>query len=205
MNIRPATVADLPLVEQLLLDTFLPPARLDPGGGAPNHRIATRIALRQLHDRPVVGLLVAVDGQRLAGVVSVITRDTVVRPGLRWVLARRPLGLRGMLRALVRAKRSYYRPTPHEAYLFTFAVAPAYRRRGIGERLLQAAEAQARAWGKTRASVFVARENAASLGFLRKYGYYEVPLPWYRRRLLRLEKALPPPGIPWAATYEMVS
>jgi ribosomal protein S18 acetylase RimI-like enzyme len=151
-------------------------------------------------------LLVAVDGQTLVGVVSIITTDTAARPGLRWVPALRPLGLRGMVRALVRATRSYYRPAPHEAYFFAMAVAPAYRRRGIAERLLQAAEAQARAWDKTLASGFVARGNTASLGLLCKHGYHQVPLRCCRgRRLLRLEKALPPIGTLAADTNEKVS
>jgi ribosomal protein S18 acetylase RimI-like enzyme len=206
MDIRPATVANLEAVERLLVDTFSPRAGPHPGNIGPDRRIAARIALRQLNDRPVVGVLVAVDGQTLAGVASVITRDIAAWPGPLWLPALRPLGLRGMLRTLAWATRSYYRPAPHEAYLFAFAVAPAYRRHGIAGKLLQAAEAQARAWDKTLASAFVAHGNAASLGLLRKYGYREVPMPWYRgRRLLRLEKALPPSGIPAAATYESAS
>jgi ribosomal protein S18 acetylase RimI-like enzyme len=201
MEIRPATVADLEAVERLLLATFSPPARADPGGTTPDRRIAARIALGQ----PVAGLLVAVDGWALAGAVTVLTRDTAARPGLRWLPALRPLGLRSMVHTLVRAACSAYRPAPHEAYLCELAVAPAYRRRGIAQQLVRAAEAQARAWDKTLASAFVAPTNTASLGLLRKHGYHEVPAHWLRRhRPRRLEKSLAPAGTPVAATNERV-
>jgi ribosomal protein S18 acetylase RimI-like enzyme len=111
-----------------------------------------------------------------------------------------------MMHTLVRAATSYYRPAPHEAYLFALAVAPAYRRRGIATRLLRAAEAQARAWDKTLASAFVAPTNAASRGLLRKHGYREVPVHrWPGHRPRRLEKSLSPAATPAAATKERVS
>jgi ribosomal protein S18 acetylase RimI-like enzyme len=206
MDVRPAMPADLVAVEGLLLHIFSPPPRSTRGGTAPDRRIAARVALRHALGRPVEGVLVAVDDQTLAGVLCVITRESAARPCLRWLPALRPLGLRGMVRTLLRAMRTYYRPAPHEAYLFAFAVAPAYRRHGIAERLLQAAEALARARDKTLAIVMVARGNVASLGLLRKHGYREVPLRCCRgRRFLRLEKPLLPPGTHVVARNERIA
>lgn len=58
-----------------------------------------------------------------------------------------------------------------EAELLTIAVAPAARRRGIGRRLLDGFETEARRRGALRAFLEVSAENPAALALYRAAGY----------------------------------
>ncbi len=183
MVIEPAALGDLPAVERLLIATFH--GHLCPS--AVERQARVRLALRPA---PPAGLIVARMEAALTGVVTVVTAETAGLPSPAWLPALRPLGLLGAARFLATALRtSLYRPRPDEAYLFGLAVAPAYRRRGIAARLLDAAEQHARALGKRRMIAHVARDNAASLALFRRRGY-DVAAP-SGRALARLRPVSP--------------
>ena len=59
------------------------------------------------------------------------------------------------------------------AYLEWAAVAPAWRRRGVAERLLETAVDTARALGRTRAFTDIATGNEPSLRLAQKHGFAE--------------------------------
>jgi len=52
-----------------------------------------------------------------------------------------------------------------------FFVAPAYRKLGIGSRLLEAAEAAFRTHGCTNVALQIGRDNAEARAFYRRHGY----------------------------------
>ena len=59
------------------------------------------------------------------------------------------------------------------AHLEWVAVAPEYRRRGLGERLLQSLVEAARRLGRARVVADIASDNAYSMGMARKAGFVE--------------------------------
>lgn len=62
---------------------------------------------------------------------------------------------------------------PFEAELQALLVAPAWRRRGLAERLLAAVIDQARQWGGERLLLEVRASNAAALALYRRTGFVE--------------------------------
>lgn len=61
-----------------------------------------------------------------------------------------------------------------EAHISTLAVDPAYRRRGIGRRLLRAALERAAAAGAQAVTLEVRVSNAAAIALYRSFGFQEV-------------------------------
>jgi ribosomal-protein-alanine acetyltransferase len=80
------------------------------------------------------------------------------------------------------------------ARLYSFAVDPAFRGRGVGQRLLSAAEQAARAHDCIHLRLEVRRDNAAAIALYKKNGYREfgVYTDYYEDHMeaLRLEKRL---------------
>lgn len=172
MEIRLATMNDLAALEKLRTDIFFtetnPALRNVPAA----LQLAVRIKLWQRMERLLCeGVLVAVDGDRLVGTITILTAETT--PHLDWsdLNALRPLGLPRMAQYLAVWALTRYKPTPAEAYLYGVAVLPAYRRHGLALQLTAAAEAQARHLGKTFASGYIDRSNAPSLQLAQKRGY----------------------------------
>jgi ribosomal protein S18 acetylase RimI-like enzyme len=183
LEIRPARRSDLGAIDRLLGETFGQTAGSAFGGASLAAQRRLRRVLRRLDPRPTDGLLVATDGAAIAGVIALETDGTATplrsaaRPALRL------LGPVGGLRFLLAAWVARYRPAPAEAYLSCLAVAPSYRRRGLGERLLAAAEREAWRRGKTLLSLLVARDNRASLALCQKLGFRPGrPTGWRRLR-----------------------
>jgi ribosomal protein S18 acetylase RimI-like enzyme len=188
--VRAAARADLAAVDRLLAGTMWPTDRSAFKHASPAVQARVRTELRAASPDPTEGLLVAVVGDQVVGVISTLTAEAAHWPSLRQLRAVAPLGLVPTLRFLLAAALSYP-PRRHEAYLFGMAVDPAYRRRGIGELLHQAAEEDARARGKRVAVGFVARDNVASLGLLEKRGFErERQRSWRASKFLRLNKTL---------------
>lgn len=175
MEIRAATLDDLEAVERLLIRTFSGQGRSVLGDMPEDRQVQVRLEMRRTAPDPTAGLLVAVDGPVVAGVVAMETAETAGLPGLATLRALRPLGLTGMARFFALSVATLYRPAPDEAYLLGMAVAPEYRRRGLAARLTQTAEEYARIRGKTTASLLVAPDNHASLELSRSCGYVEAP------------------------------
>ena len=63
----------------------------------------------------------------------------------------------------------------YEAYVHGLVVAPSHRRRGLGERLLEAAAAESSSRGKRLLSAFVAPTNRASLALFARQGFRPGP------------------------------
>jgi ribosomal protein S18 acetylase RimI-like enzyme len=203
IEVRQATADDLEAVERLLHATFGGGPRGVLRGVPPELALAVRLALRRASPNPPGGLYVACDGPAVVGVVALETAETAAAPGLGALRHLRPLGLPAALRVLVRARATAYRPARDEAYLWGLAVAPLYRRRGLGADLLAAVEGAARRRGKRVARCVVARDNAASLALTRRWGFREIRPPASPAAVLRrltpgrppvvyLEKALAP-------------
>ena len=193
LRLRAATLADLEAIERAWLTTF---------GGGPGAALsgvpfevalAVRLALRRAAPDPAGGCYVACDGPALAGVIAVETAETAARPGVAALRHLRPLGLPAALRLLVRLWTTTYRPARDEAYLCGLAIAPPYRRRGVGSGLVALAEAAARRQGKRVASCLIARDNTASLALARRCGFREAaaPAPPAARLLRRVPGRLP--------------
>lgn len=76
----------------------------------------------------------------------------------------------------------------HRAWVYYLAVAPAWQRRGLGTRLMAAAEDFARARGIAKLQLMVRPSNAKVADFYRALGYEETP----RRIFARWLRPLPP-------------
>lgn len=65
-------------------------------------------------------------------------------------------------------------PTPDDVHLLVIAVAPDYRRQGLGTRLLAQVEQLARDLGLTRVLLEVRPSNSRALAFYAKHGFLEI-------------------------------
>ncbi|MGE5586754.1 MAG: GNAT family N-acetyltransferase [Clostridia bacterium] len=86
-------------------------------------------------------------------------------------------GLRGALRVAMCSGSLLFtipRPGPGEFYIEHVAVLPAWRRRGIGTKLLNAAEERAKAAGLARCSLDVELGNADARRLYERLGYKHV-------------------------------
>jgi ribosomal protein S18 acetylase RimI-like enzyme len=205
MEIRQATVDDLPAVEQFRLDAFSGADDSAWRGVPPAVQLRVRLALWERARNALPGVLVAVDGGRLVGTAAVDTVETAAPLTWRRLLVLRHLGpVRGLRTAGVWVVAEY-RPAPDEGYLHDAMVDPAYRQRGVARALTVGLEDLARAWGKRFAVSEVSRDNVAPLRLFASLGY-RVTEPTRRnlvRRLLqptpsyvRVEKRLDPSGEP---------
>jgi ribosomal protein S18 acetylase RimI-like enzyme len=59
----------------------------------------------------------------------------------------------------------------HRGWIYSLAVLPEYRRRGLGSRLVRHAEQQLRALGCPKINLQILKENEAVESFYRKLGY----------------------------------
>jgi ribosomal-protein-alanine acetyltransferase len=62
-------------------------------------------------------------------------------------------------------------PHAHSARIYSFAVEPAHRRRGVGRELLRAAERFARARGRTAMRLETRYDNAPAIALYRRLGF----------------------------------
>lgn len=171
MEIRPATLADLETLERLRLQTFSVTDTSTLRHVPQEVQLEVRLNMWRLTQNVLKGLLVAWDGAQLVGTVAVGTTDTTLRFAWPQLAVLRRLGLWPMLRYLGVWTLTHYEPAPDEAYLYGIVVDPTYRRHGMAAKLMAAAEAQARSWGKQLATGFIERNNTPSLQMAQKLGY----------------------------------
>lgn len=198
MEIRPATFADLPMIERLRLETFSVTTTSTLRGVPLDVQLKVRVNMWQLTEGLLKSLLVGMDGEQLVGTIAVGTTETTLRFAWAQLTVLHQLGFGRMVRYLGVWALTHYEPAADEAYLYGLVVAPAYRRRAAGRELMAAAEEQARQWGKRIASGFIERSNTPSLQLVQKMGYccVEPPRNALRRLLVRkptfvrVEKAL---------------
>jgi ribosomal protein S18 acetylase RimI-like enzyme len=168
--IRQAVEADLEAIDRLLIETLWHGDRSVLQHVPAHLRAQVRRDLRAASPEPCAGLLVAVDDGRIVGTIAVETMEAL---RLRWRHAwgaMRPYGFLLALRFVLAALRSY-RPGRDEAHLSMLAVGPGCRGRGLGQRLVRAAEAYALEREKRLAVAFIHRDNAASRAVFGKRGF----------------------------------
>lgn len=166
-QLRPAELADLPNIVELLLACFFP---------------------RNFWNQWIYGLLRLGIYEDLKRRLQLSARQyrclIIVRSGL----AEHPRANRQVVGTAELSLRSYYWPMwgSGEPYVSNIAIAPDHRRQGLAQQLLRACEDEAQAWGFSRIALHVAAENAAAqaLYFKTGYGHYRRTLPRRRRQLL---------------------
>jgi GNAT superfamily N-acetyltransferase len=193
-------MADIEAIEKLTLQAFLSTFRASLGDRPLETQLQVLVGLRRARRRPTEGVLVAVEGPALVGVMMWKTAETDTGYQSSRLRALSPLGLLGTLRFLLVTLTVYthYRPAPEEAYFYGLAVAPAYRRQGTGRALMQRAEGEARRAGKTLICSFIASQNLASRALCKELGHREVHVRKLPVRglvlgepeIIRVEKAL---------------
>lgn len=171
-EIRLATRDDLEAVEHLRIEIFSSSLGQIPV----DVQINVRRSLYEATDRLPEQTSVAFDGPDLIGATSFEIVENLKFPRLKDFSIFRPLGLRGALRLLFSATRSYYPSHPDEAYFYGTAIQPAYRGRGLAVRLRTVAEQQAIHMKKNLAVGLIARDNTSSLKLAKKLGFHEVPV-----------------------------
>jgi ribosomal protein S18 acetylase RimI-like enzyme len=72
----------------------------------------------------------------------------------------------------------------HRGWVYYLAVDPRSRRRGLGRRMMQAAEAWLRKREAVKLNVMVRRENAGALGFYERLGYEDAEVTTLARWLV---------------------
>jgi GNAT superfamily N-acetyltransferase len=177
MEIRPATVQDLPEVERLRSAAFST-AETSVWRGVPaDTQLKVRLKIWELSRHALPGLLVCVDGEEVVGTAAIATTETVVRLNWRLVPTLFHLGPVRTPRFLTIWLLANYVPSADEAYFHDMVVAPEHRRRGIALALMTAREDQARQWGKRIASGMVVYDNTPSLRLYEASGYRLLPPP----------------------------
>jgi GNAT superfamily N-acetyltransferase len=200
IKIRPAIQNDLEKVERLKIEIFSSQPHSVMGQLPLEIQVKVRLALLNATGNIPGQTVVAFDGTHLVGVVSFETLENLRLPKLKDFSILRPLGFWSILRLVFVTIISYYPSNLHEAYFHGLAVEPGYRRHGVAECLLIAAEQQALHMGKDLAVIMVSRENIASLKLVEKLGYREVvEQPNFLRtfffgapKFIRLEKQIVP-------------
>ncbi len=202
IEIRPGTVAEIEAIEELTLRSFPRIFQASLGNRPLEIQRPVLAGLRLAKRRPAEGILVAVNGPELVGVIMGSTREGSAGYEKSRLHALAPLGFAGSLRFLLVTMAIYsrYRPAPDEVYLYGLAVAPAYRRRGLARALVERAEEQGRQEGKALACCFAASTNSIMRTMLWKLGYLEKHVRRTPGRgllmgepaVVRLEKALTP-------------
>lgn len=107
------------------------------------------------------------------GVRATRSRDDILARGL-WKALAGNLGLPRAFWATTLLSYPRYYHTSSEAYVERLVVAPAFRRQGIGRRLLVAAEELAREAGKETVGLHVSANNLSALLLYEAQGYVEV-------------------------------
>lgn len=174
-TVRLATAEDDPAIAALVVDGFLDKFR--PIFGARMDR-ALRIMEKWVileHASGGVTSLVTegYSSSELAGGVGVRTapsREDVLARGL-WRTLNRNLGLPRAMWATTLLSYPRYTSTASEAYVERLVVSPDYRRRGIAQRLLAAAEDLAREAGKDTVGLHVSGNNLPALRLYESAGY----------------------------------
>jgi ribosomal protein S18 acetylase RimI-like enzyme len=200
IEIRPAAWNDLDAAERLKIKIFSSQPNSAMGQLPLEVQVKVRLALLQATGNIPGQTIVALDGTHLVGVTSFEVAENLKLPKLKDFMILRPLGFWSILRMLFVATVSYHPNNPREAYFHGLAVEPGYRRHGVAERLLLAAEQQALLIGKNLAVSIVSRANIASLKLVKKLGYCEmVEQPNFLRtfllgvpKFIRLEKQIVP-------------
>jgi GNAT superfamily N-acetyltransferase len=171
MEIRPATFADLEMIERLRLETFSVTSTSALRNVPLHVQLDFRLKMWQQTGKLLKGLLVGLDGDQFVGTVAIGATETTLRFAWAQLPVLRMLGIWHMVRYLGVWALTHYEPAADEAYLYGLVVAQAYRRRAAGRELVMAAEEHARQWGKRVASGFIDRSNSSSLQLFQKMGY----------------------------------
>lgn len=175
IQLRPGRLEDSEAVEELILRIFSSTFRPALGNVPLETQVRVQVGLRLTRRQPTEGMIVAMDGPNLAGVVMGNTAEMGRSPFVSRLRALSPLGILGTLRFLLINLTVYthYKPAPNEIYLYGLTIAPAYRRRGIGRALMQRIEETGQEAGKTVACGFIVAQNLASRALCQKLGYHE--------------------------------
>ena len=176
MNLRAATINDIPLIANLICETTGHWGEMAFGLGDrqraeeemikfasfENNRFSYKLAhILEIESRPA-GLLLSFPGKRLRELEKPLLKQF--------------LGIYGLLDA-VRALRwvvpAYLPPDalPDEYHIAHLAVIHAFRRQGIGRKLLEHAEGMARSNGLNKCSLEVGLDNQAARTLYDSYNY----------------------------------
>jgi ribosomal protein S18 acetylase RimI-like enzyme len=170
IQIRPARVVDLPGVAAVLADAF--DEKLQIIFGQQPRKIHT--LLEAMYTGPVQrgydGVLVADLDGRVVGTTVIQPTYTPQENRLFESIAVRELGLPRMLRASFMLWLVGYNAEPDEAYVSDVGVASDCRGEGIGQWLMQYAEAWALERDYRRLTLWVAETNATAIHVYEKTG-----------------------------------
>lgn len=173
LRIRPARIVDLPGLAAVLHDAFADKMRAifsrDPA--------KVRALLEALYAGPLRrgydGVLVAEQEGRIVGALTIEPLyHTPEEHRAFESLAIAQLGLPRTLWASYLLWLLSHDPAPGEAYISDLGVAPDWQGRGIGSRLVQAAEEWALAHGRERLTLWVAAQNAPAVQLYEKSGLH---------------------------------
>ncbi|NIA13591.1 MAG: GNAT family N-acetyltransferase [Nitrospiraceae bacterium] len=117
-------------------------------------------------------------GDDVLGCIQIYTAQEGAQDDVRaiWRIARRRLGLRRAISCMARFwVMDSYRIPKNELYVKTLSVDPAWRGHGIGARLLDYADAEARARGLSVVGLHVITENEGAIRFYERHGYRRSP------------------------------
>jgi ribosomal protein S18 acetylase RimI-like enzyme len=177
IQIREATVADIPQVERLILENFPPLFQMTMGQKPASVKHQVMVNLRLTRQDPVAGLLVAdTDEGETIGTFAYELPGTYMGYSAGRLKALRPLGPIGAIRFVLLARLLFvtHPSKPGEVYIRSAATKPTYRQGGIASQFLTYAEEKARIAGCQVATTLIASTNAASLRIMQKFGYEEV-------------------------------
>ncbi len=165
LDLRPATKADIPDLSKLLLmatDGIV--ASLYDGviPGLATHEIVERRLAREDTCDSYVNCWVAADRERIAGKLHAYPMDDVETD------PPDPLVPEGRI-AVLEPFEAPYRRAAGSYYINVIAVYPDYRRQGLGGRLLDLAQAEARGFSQLSLAVF--EENASAVRLYERAGF----------------------------------
>lgn len=172
VRVRPATRADISAIAGLLLEGFS-----HEYGGMLRQRAGRRF-IERVHALPgrLNGLVVAADPSDIpVGVAGLRTRE--LRPrmdGGEEQAMFEELGIGSSILIDVREALTTppaYQPRGYEAYIYSVAVTPAWRGKGVGDRLLEYLHERARTVGKTTAVLEVAESNLPARRLYERHNY----------------------------------
>ncbi len=165
LDLRPATKADIPDLSKLLLmatDGIV--ASLYDGviPGLATHEIVERRLAREDTCDSYVNCWVAADREWIAGNLHAYPLDDVAND------PPDPLVPEGRI-AVLEPFEALYRRAAGSYYINVIAVYPDYRRQGLGGRLLDLAQAEARGFSQLSLAVF--EENASAVRLYERAGF----------------------------------
>jgi len=138
-------------------------------------RAAYRIIKKELQDNLDLGrYLNAVYGDRIVGIIELITRENSRGYRKQFSNYSRNLGILGALRAYFFTFLDMPAIDSSTIYINNVAVSREFRRKGVASAMLSYAEYIARSRGKDRLKLWVANDNKAAFKFYRKMGFYQL-------------------------------